>query len=183
VLIERRSAIDHASRTYWPCAQPSGAAENVGVPGAKPGRPAGGLSSQNLLRQQVALVRGGRHRREPGVGVLPDRDLVLAALAALAGEQRPQPRSPKNRECPAMSGPYEAEYQATTEVLDVYAGYHKRGVMRGKTLDRLLRACSDYGLEVGSYDREVLGWIAGQKPETAQVIIDLIHRAAGPRER
>jgi hypothetical protein len=80
-----------------------------------------------------------------------------------------------------MSGPYAAEYEATAEVRDVYAGYHKRGVMRAKTLDRLLRTCSDYGLEVGSYDREVLRWIAGQKPEAAQVIVGLVHRAAEHR--
>jgi hypothetical protein len=49
--------------------------------------------------------------------------------------------------------------------------------------DRLLRACSDHGLEVGSYDREVLRWIAGQKPETAQVIIGLVHRAADTERR
>jgi hypothetical protein len=77
-----------------------------------------------------------------------------------------------------MSGPYEAEYEATTEVRDVYAGYHKRGVMKAKTLDRLLGACSEHGLEMGAYDREVLQWIARQKPEAAQVIVGLVHRAA-----
>jgi hypothetical protein len=82
-----------------------------------------------------------------------------------------------------MSGPYEAEYEAAAEVRDVYAGYHKRGVMRAKTLDRLLRTCSDYGLEVGSYDREVLRWIAGQRPEAAQVIVGLVHRAAAVEQR
>ena len=82
-----------------------------------------------------------------------------------------------------MSGPYEAECEAAAEVRDVYAGYHKRGFMRAKTLDRLLRACSDYGLEMGSYDQEVLRWIAGQKPEAAQVIVGLVHRAAAQRQR
>jgi hypothetical protein len=77
-----------------------------------------------------------------------------------------------------MSGPYEAEYEATTEVHDIYAGYHKRGVMGAKTVDRLIRTCSDYGLEVGSYDREVFRWLARQKPEAAQVIVGLVHRAA-----
>lgn len=82
-----------------------------------------------------------------------------------------------------MSGPYEAEYEATAEVRDVYAGYHKRGVMREKTLNRLLRTCTDHGLEVGSYDREVLRWLAGQKPEAAQVIVGLVSRAATLRQR
>jgi hypothetical protein len=82
-----------------------------------------------------------------------------------------------------MSGPYEAEDEATSEVRDAYAGYHKRGVMRAKTLNRLLRACSHYELEVGSYDREVLRWLAGQKPEAAQVIIGLLHRVAATGQR
>lgn len=77
-----------------------------------------------------------------------------------------------------MSGPYEAEHEAAAEVRDVYAGYHKRGVMKAKTLDRLLGTCAEHRLEVGSYDREVLRWIAGQKPEVAQVIVGLVHRAA-----
>lgn len=82
-----------------------------------------------------------------------------------------------------MSGPYEAEYEATAEVHDVYAGYHKRGVMREKTLNRLLRSCTDCGLEVGSYDREVLRWLAGQKPEVSQVIVGLVRRAASVGQR
>lgn len=77
-----------------------------------------------------------------------------------------------------MSGPYEAECEATTEVRDVYAGYHKRGVMKAKNFDRLLGACAEQGLEMGAYDREVLKWIARQKPEAAQVIVGLVRRAS-----
>jgi hypothetical protein len=82
-----------------------------------------------------------------------------------------------------MSGPYEAEHEATIDVRDVYAGYHKRGVMEAKTLDRLLGFCSEHGLEVGAYDWEVLQWIARQKPEAAQVIVGLVYRATAAANR
>lgn len=77
-----------------------------------------------------------------------------------------------------MSGPYETEYEATTEVSDVYAGYHKHGVMKAKNLDRLLGVCTEHRVAIGAYDWEILQWIARQKPEAAQVIVDLVHRAA-----
>jgi hypothetical protein len=55
--------------------------------------------------------------------------------------------------------------------------------MKAKTLDRLFGVCSEHGLEMGAYDREILQWLAGQKPEAAQVIISLVHRAAAAREQ
>ncbi|TDD83030.1 hypothetical protein [Actinomadura rubrisoli] len=79
-----------------------------------------------------------------------------------------------------MCGPYETEEDAFTEVRDIYAGHAKRGVMRARTLDLLLRACAEHGVEVGGYDRRVLRWLAAQPPETAQVIASLIARAADP---
>ncbi|WP_131738290.1 hypothetical protein [Actinomadura roseirufa] len=77
-----------------------------------------------------------------------------------------------------MSGPYENEEDAYTEVRDIYSGHAKRGVMRARTLDMLLRTCAEHGVELGGYDRRVLGWLAAQPPETAQVVADLIARAA-----
>ena len=42
----RPAARSRASRMYWACVQASGVAEKVGVPGVKPGWPAGGSLSQ-----------------------------------------------------------------------------------------------------------------------------------------
>lgn len=78
----------------------------------------------------------------------------------------------------AVGGPYETEDDAFTEVRDIYAAQCKRGVMRARTLDMLLRTCAEYGVELGGYDREVLAWLAAQPPERAQVIASFIARAA-----
>ncbi|QXJ25431.1 hypothetical protein AGRA3207_006922 [Actinomadura graeca] len=80
-----------------------------------------------------------------------------------------------------MSGPYETEDDAFTEVRDIYAGFGKRGVMQARTLDLLLRVCAEHGIELGDYDRRVLRWLSAQPPETAQVIAALIARAAPSR--
>ncbi|MFD0687081.1 hypothetical protein [Actinomadura fibrosa] len=77
-----------------------------------------------------------------------------------------------------MAGPYETQDDAVTEVRDIYAGHCKRGVMRERTLDLLLRACAESGVELGGYDRRVLRWLATQPPEVAQVVASLIARAA-----
>ena len=78
-----------------------------------------------------------------------------------------------------MSGPHERHDDVTASVADVYAAFHKRGVMRAKSLDRLLAACLDSGVELGAYDRQVLKWVARQEPEVAYVIADLIRRSEG----
>ncbi|MEV5575144.1 hypothetical protein AB0L06_34335 [Spirillospora sp. NPDC052269] len=77
-----------------------------------------------------------------------------------------------------MSGPYETENDAYTEVRDIYVSHGKRGVMRARTQDLLLAVCAQYDIELGDYDRAVLNWLAKQPPETAQVIAGLIDRAA-----
>ncbi|WP_026411455.1 hypothetical protein [Actinomadura oligospora] len=77
-----------------------------------------------------------------------------------------------------MSGPYETEHDAYTEVRDIYASHGKRGVMRARTQDLLLSVCAQHDIELGEYDRAVLAWLAKHPPETAQVIAGLIDRAA-----
>ncbi|MBO2465907.1 hypothetical protein [Actinomadura violacea] len=83
----------------------------------------------------------------------------------------------------AASGPYATEADAFAEVRDIYAGHAKRGVMRARNLDLLLRACAEHGVELGDYDRAVLRRVAAGPPETAQVIASLIARAALPAAR
>lgn len=77
-----------------------------------------------------------------------------------------------------MDGPHETESDAAARVSDIYAAFHKRGVMQAKTLDRLLDVCERSGVQLGAYDRHVLKWLAGQKPEVAQVMIGVIGRAS-----
>ncbi|GAA4608347.1 hypothetical protein GCM10023195_32630 [Actinoallomurus liliacearum] len=76
-----------------------------------------------------------------------------------------------------MPGPYETEGDASADVRDIYAAYHKRGVMAAKTLDRLTTVCAEHGVKLGEFDRDVLRWLARQKPERAQVIVGLVERA------
>lgn len=78
-----------------------------------------------------------------------------------------------------VDGPYETESEASARVSDIYAAFHKRGVMKAKTLDRLLEVCERSGVQLGAYDRHVLTWLAAQKPEVAQVIVGVIRRAGG----
>jgi membrane carboxypeptidase/penicillin-binding protein PbpC len=83
-------------------------------------------------------------------------------------------------ECPDRpyeDGPYETEGDASARVRDIYAAFHKRGVMQAKTLDRLLDACERSGVQLGTYDRHILTWLSAQKPEMAQVVAGLIRRA------
>lgn len=75
-----------------------------------------------------------------------------------------------------LSGPYETEADAFTEVRDIYAAHGKPGVMRARTLDLLLRTCAEHGVELGRYDREVLARLAAGPPEAAQVVASLIAR-------
>ncbi|MFC9973272.1 hypothetical protein ACFVH6_20505 [Spirillospora sp. NPDC127200] len=81
-----------------------------------------------------------------------------------------------------MTGPYQSENEAFAHVRDIYAGWCKRGVMRTRTYDLLLRACAEHGVELGDYDRHVLRGLAHQPPETAQVVAGLIARAAASAE-
>ncbi|QKG26689.1 hypothetical protein [Actinomadura verrucosospora] len=91
----------------------------------------------------------------------------------------PSTEATASQEGPA-SGPYATEADVFAEVRDIYAGHAKRGVMRARNLDLLLRACAEHGVELGDYDRAVLRRVAAGPPETAQVIASLIARAALP---
>ncbi len=73
--------IDQASRTNWACDQASGVAENVPVPGAKPGLPDGGKASQTCS--------GSRYPSLPVAAIAASR---LAADRPAASSY--SPRSP-----------------------------------------------------------------------------------------
>ncbi len=86
-------------------------------------------------------------------------------------------------------GPYDTEAEASAangyRVLDPqdYSEHNRK---------RLADAIAAAGVELGSYDRRILDWLAGWEPQTVEVIAALVERAAGvdravmpadPRER
>jgi len=77
-------------------------------------------------------------------------------------------------------GPYEtaAEVRAEPLVRDTYLITRAGGDMDAENQRRLLAACQDAGVRLGAYDRRILAWLAGWEPETVQVVVGLIGRAA-----
>lgn len=87
-----------------------------------------------------------------------------------------------------MTGPYETERDAAAEPLarEIRA-LHKAGRVRSGDPDRIVSgtqlthleaACTAAGVDLGAYDRRILGWLASWDETTAQVIIGLISRAS-----
>lgn len=80
-----------------------------------------------------------------------------------------------------LTGPYQtaAEVRAVPLVRDTYAIAPHGGSTAVENERRLLGACQDAGVQLGAYDRRILSWLAGYEPETVQVVIGLVARAAG----
>lgn len=77
-------------------------------------------------------------------------------------------------------GPYETRRQAAADVAEVYAQGRisvRRGVMGEANLARLKDTCEQAGINLGSYDSQILAWLAGWEPETCGVIAGLVSRA------
>lgn len=87
-----------------------------------------------------------------------------------------------------MTGPYETETETLDEALpQEIRALHASGRVRPGDPDRLVSgtqlrhledACRDAGVDLGAFDRKVLGWLAGYEASTVQVIVGLIARAA-----
>lgn len=86
-----------------------------------------------------------------------------------------------------MTGPYESETDTYDEPLyrEIRA-IHGSGRVRPGDPDRLVSgaqlrhleaACEAAGVELGTYDRNVLAWLANWPEPTVQVVIGLITRA------
>lgn len=77
-------------------------------------------------------------------------------------------------------GPYQtaAEVAAEPLVRDTHLIARAGGDMDTENQRRLLAACQDASVQLGAYDRRILAWLAGWEPETVQVVIGLISRAA-----
>jgi hypothetical protein len=86
-------------------------------------------------------------------------------------------------------GPYETEEQARNaplarEVKALHDAGHARngdpnGFVQGTKIRHLMAACADAGVDVGDHDFSILTWLTTWEPETIQVIVGLIIRAAG----
>jgi hypothetical protein len=87
-----------------------------------------------------------------------------------------------------MTGPYETETDALAgpvrqEIRDMHESgrYHRNEISRAvrtAQLRHLEDACRDAGVELGAFDRKIVGWLAGYESTTVQVIVGLIARAA-----
>jgi hypothetical protein len=79
-----------------------------------------------------------------------------------------------------VSGPYENERQARTDVSDIYqqARHSVRREVLGEANHALLvGACERVGVALGAYDARILAWLAGWEPQMCAVIVGLITRA------
>ena len=83
---------------------------------------------------------------------------------------------------PAAAGPFETERQAsdTPAVQAIHAAFRASpGVGRMQPLNQqmLSDALAAAGVETGTYDRRIIGWLAGWEPEVVAVIAGLVVRA------
>lgn len=88
---------------------------------------------------------------------------------------------------PHTFGPYNSEVEARREPMPAAVGaLHQSGRVRSGdpdqlvhnlTLDHLLGACRDAGVELGLYDQRVLHWLCRWEDTTVQVVIGLVTRA------
>jgi len=85
-----------------------------------------------------------------------------------------------------MNGPYEHESEALTGPVHkdsrvVFERAYNRlelpRLVRDVHVEHLASACTAAGVELGTFDRRVLDWLAGQESSTVQVIVGIIHRA------
>lgn len=87
-------------------------------------------------------------------------------------------------------GPYaddtQALHDARLEWRDENAIYRSYTVNRARpgatarqqALAALVAECEAAGVELGIYDRRILGWLSEWEPETVQVVLGLIRRAS-----
>jgi hypothetical protein len=85
-----------------------------------------------------------------------------------------------------VTGPLETEREAR-EAASQYTGLPRAsltgppGQLAEASLAMLLDAVNAAGVQLGTYDRRTLAWLAGYGPATCAVVASLIARAAEPR--
>jgi hypothetical protein len=81
-----------------------------------------------------------------------------------------------------FAGPFDSHRQAcdTDAVKAVYAAASHpapRGTMGARNFELLDEACLAARVELGAYDRRIIGWLSGWEPEICAVVAGLIRRA------
>jgi hypothetical protein len=79
-----------------------------------------------------------------------------------------------------VHGPYDTSGDALRDAAHVYDAsrrQERRGTMGQVAEGLLLAALASAGVQLGQYEREIAGWLAGYEPETVLVVIGWIERA------
>lgn len=117
---------------------------------------------------------------------------LLASLLAVVGQLAAQVDQPVVNQLVADReplGPFETEQEAVGShavraIYDAMRAAPGSGVMAGRGHQLLEKACEAADVEVGTYDRRILVWLAGFEPQAGAVIAGLIARAChAPRPR
>jgi len=78
----------------------------------------------------------------------------------------------------SAAGPFETERDAREAAITLAGGQYPSGGIAAANLAALTEAANVAGVELGDYDRQILGWLAGYEPAMCAVIAGLITRAA-----
>ena len=79
-----------------------------------------------------------------------------------------------------VHGPYDTDSDAMRDTAHVHQAYrvaYERGLMDRINEGLLFAALCGAGVELGAYDRRIVGWLADWEPHVVQVIIGWIERA------
>jgi hypothetical protein len=79
----------------------------------------------------------------------------------------------------AMTGPFNTEAEARAAVAAILASPPGTGAWGDACRALLEDACRAAGVELGEFDRRIIGWLAGWEPATVAVVAGLISRAHG----
>lgn len=79
-----------------------------------------------------------------------------------------------------VHGPYGTDSEAMRDAAHVHQAYrvsYERGLMDRINEGMLLGALREAGVELGAYDRRIVGWMSDWEPHVVQVLIGWIERA------
>jgi hypothetical protein len=80
----------------------------------------------------------------------------------------------------APHGPYDTDSDAMRDAAHVHQAYrvdYERGMMGQINEGLLLGALREAGVQLGEFDRRIVGWLADWEPYVVQVIVGWVERA------
>jgi hypothetical protein len=134
------------------------------------------LRTEGHTSVELGHQEGGRIERSPSQSA--QVKAVRAGKAAQGSESRRKPSRANmcHHEVAVMTaGPFEAEREASAASLWAQQGREQGMTQAAANLAGLAAALS--GVELGSYDKRIIEWLAGWEPSTVAVICGLISRA------